>query len=267
MHSQTVFGKEEFCSSQITGTVHMINQTSSRKSEIMILVRDLVLTAMQYNIHFNLAYTWQKECSSRSPVLFAGLLLQTVSILGPASPDELTPGHPARNVCLAWRGYYESPWPHRPGTPIKTALHSCYQFLITNGLLSILSLQSASVALYLSELRHEKGFFRNTLCTHTSALTCVHELLGWLKPANSFLLKKVLQGAEKRKPGCDSRLPITLPVLFCLVDSSVHICRVEWDCPLYRAVYLSFFAFLRVGKMTANPGSTYNALTVDHRHW
>ena len=94
-----------------------------------------------------------------------------VSILGPASPDELTPGHPARNVCLALRGYYESPWPHRPGTPIKIAVHSCYQFLITNGLLSILSLQSASVAPYLSDLRHEKGFFPKYslyphLCSH-----------------------------------------------------------------------------------------------------
>ena len=71
------------------------------------------------------------------------------------------------------------------------------------------------------------------------------------------------QLCKKCDPHSDSRLPITLPILFRLVDSLDHILKAPVGSPaVFSYVYL--IAFLRVGEMTANPGAMHNALTVDH---
>ncbi len=145
----------------------------------------------------------------------------------------------------------------------QTALQSCNSFLTSYGLPTTLPLQSASVALYLSYL-HEKGYSPNTLPTHTSAIAHIHHLLGLPDPTESFLVKKVLQGAKNLNPTCDPRLPITLPILFRLVDALRHVCVTTWHCTLFRSMFLmAFFGFLRVGEMTASTNAAHNTLTVD----
>ena len=148
-------------------------------------------------------------------------------------------------------------------TSYRTALHSCYKALISYGLPTTLPLQPATVALYLSHLHHEKGNSPNTLSSHTSAIAFIHKLLGLTDPTESFLVKKVLQGAKNCNPCCDLRLPITLPILYRLVDSIDHICTTPWDRLLYRSMYLlAFFAFLRVGEMTGTPQAGTHTLSV-----
>ena len=54
MLSQIVFGTDNRQIRFLTDNmalVHIINQTSSRDTKIMVLVRRLVLNAMHYNIH------------------------------------------------------------------------------------------------------------------------------------------------------------------------------------------------------------------------
>lgn len=145
----------------------------------------------------------------------------------------------------------------------QTALQSCNRFLQSYGLPTALPLQPASVALYLSYL-HEKGYSPSTMPTHISAIAHIHHLLGLSDPTDSFIVKKVIQGAKHMNPTCDSRLPITLPILSRLVDSLGHVCVTPWCRTLYRSMFLmAFFGFLRVGEMTAATNASHNTLTFD----
>ena len=62
----------------------------------------------------------------------------------------------------------------------------------------------------------------------------------------------MLKGYWKKGQRVDTRLPITLPILHKLVDSAE-----SFSCPKYTKVQframcsLAFYAFLRVGEMTA----------------
>lgn len=63
---------------------------------------------------------------------------------------------------------------------------------------------------------------------------------------------QLLKGYRKKAQRVDTRLPITLPILHKLVDSAE-----SFSCPNYTKVQframcsLAFYAFLRVGEMTA----------------
>ena len=147
------------------------------------------------------------------------------------------------------------------------ALQSLYTFLRAFRLPSSLPLLPADIALYLSYL-HGKGYSPNTMATHVSAIAAVHKIAGVTDPTDTFLIQKVLQGARRARPQCDTRLPITFPILMKLVDSLPHICDSYWDRSLYRCMYLmAFFAFLRVGEMTTSSGAETNTLTLDSIHW
>ena len=71
-------------------------------------------------------------------------------------------------------------------------------------------------------------------------------------PSNCFFFMQMLKGYRKKGQRVDTRLPITLPILHKLVDSAE-----SFSCPNYTKVQfcamcsLAFYAFLRVGEMTA----------------
>ena len=106
------------------------------------------------------------------------------------------------------------------------------------------------------------------MATHVSAIAAVHKIAGVTDPTTIFLIQKVLQGARRARPQCDTRLSITLPILIKLVDSLPHICDSYWDRSLYRCMHLmAFFAFLRVGEMTTSSGTETNAMTLHNSNW
>ena len=61
----------------------------------------------------------------------------------------------------------------------------------------------------------------------------------------------MLKGYGKLGSRLDSRLPITLPILHRILQSSVKICRTPYDSHLFQAMCsLAFFACMRVGELT-----------------
>ena len=156
--------------------------------------------------------------------------------MGQTLSDTTAQGHSARQFLPGMTLLLEKSMSRASWSTYKTALHSCNTFLTTFGLEATLPLQSASVALYLSYL-HEKGYSANTLPTHTSAIAHIHHLLGLPDPTDSFLVKKVIQGAKNISPACDPRLPINLPILCRLVDSLSHVCATSWNQLLFRSMF------------------------------
>ena len=88
--------------------------------------------------------------------------------------------------------------------------------------------------------------------TYVSALAYFHKLCNFPDPSKCFFIMQMLKGYRKKGQRVDTRLPITLPILHKLVDSAE-----SFSCPNYTKVQframcsLAFYAFLRVGEMTA----------------
>ena len=224
---------------------------------------------MQYNILFRARH----HPGKRSVLADALSRLQVLSFKQLAPWADRQPTPLPRDIqptyfSLEWCHYFKGPWPATHGVPIKGHfnLYTC-TFLRAFRLPSSLPLLPADIALYLSYL-HCKGCSLNTVTTHMSAIAAVHKIAGVTDPTDTILIQKVPQGARRARPQCDTRLPITFPILMKLVDCLPHICDSYWDRSSYGCVYLmAFFAFLRVGEMITSSGAETNTLTLDSIHW
>lgn len=156
--------------------------------------------------------------------------------------------------CLArssWRTYSQ-------------VINSVYSFLIEFQLPVSLPLTPAMLALYLSHL-NEKGYAASTLITHMSAVAFIHKINNMKDPTASFLIQKCLQGVKNLRPSQDARLPITIPILRKLVSSIGTIGSTRWEKLMFKSMFLlAFYAFLRVGEMTASKGDGKHTLQIDN---
>ena len=91
-----------------------------------------------------------------------------------------------------------------------------------------------------------------------SALGYYHKLAGFSDPSKTFYVVQMLKGYGKIGGRLDSRLPITLPILHQLVGMAAHLNDSQYHIFQFRAMCsLAFYAFLRVGELTAsNAGHT-----------
>lgn len=89
------------------------------------------------------------------------------------------------------------------------------------------------------------------MSTYVSALGYCHKLSGFPDPTKVFFIVQMLKGYGKLGSRLDSRLPITLPILHRILESSVQFCHTPYDSCLFQAMCsLAFFACMRVGELT-----------------
>ena len=90
------------------------------------------------------------------------------------------------------------------------------------------------------------------MTTYISALGYSHKLLGFPDPSKVFYVSQILKGYKKVGVRLDSRLPITLPILDRLVSIAPSLQGSTYQMSQFRAMCsLGFYAFLRIGEMTA----------------
>ena len=93
----------------------------------------------------------------------------------------------------------------------------------------------------------------STVNTYVSALGYCHKLAGFFDPTKIFFIIQMLKGYGKIGSRLDSRLPITLPILQRIVMSAIQLSDSHYNICQFRAMCsLAFFAFLRVGEITAS---------------
>ena len=98
---------------------------------------------------------------------------------------------------------------------------------------------------------YDRHYAPSTVSTYVSALGYCHKLSGFPDPTKAFFIVQMLKGYGKLGCRLDSRLPITLPILHRILESSVQICHTPYDSCLFRAMCsLAFFACMRVGEFT-----------------
>ncbi|XP_062586501.1 uncharacterized protein LOC134248091 [Saccostrea cucullata] len=130
---------------------------------------------------------------------------------------------------------------------------TCYKSFMFNQYpnVPILPPSSQHVALFVA-FCFQSNMATSTLKSYLSALGYIFKLKGYQDVTQLFVIRKMLQGYEKLKPGTgDTRLPITPSILRNLVDSLDHLGISFYQRSMLKSMYLlAFHAFLRVGEIT-----------------
>lgn len=114
---------------------------------------------------------------------------------------------------------------------------------------------TALLASFIASL-FEEGYAASTITTYSASLSAIHKFADWPDPAKSFLVKKLIAGAEKCRGKQDRRLPITLAILRKILHILPSITATGYEQKLFAAMFLlAFYAFLRVGEITTHSRS------------
>ena len=116
---------------------------------------------------------------------------------------------------------------------------------------AFLPISPSLLALFIAYL-FDFHYAPSTVTTYISALGYSHKLLGFPDPSKVFYVSQILKGYKKVGFRLDSRLPITLPILERLVSMAPFLQGSTYQMSQFRAMcLLAFYAFLRIGEMTA----------------
>ena len=96
----------------------------------------------------------------------------------------------------------------------------------------------------------QSGFQPSTILSHVSAISYAHKLLNKPDPTHSFVVRKLLQGAQKLGKSADSRLPITQPILHKLIEGLSNTVANFNDMIMLTAIFLlAYSGFMRLGEL------------------
>ena len=92
-----------------------------------------------------------------------------------------------------------------------------------------------------------------------SALSYVHKLLSLSDPTSLFVVRKALAAIRRIPTGKLIRLPISIELLYQLVDAIQNTVSNQYQQVLFKAMFLTaFHGFLRVGEIT----SSHNCISI-----
>lgn len=132
----------------------------------------------------------------------------------------------------AWRLFYQF---------LNSVFHSAHPSL---------PISPHMLALFIAYM-YDKNYAPSTVSSYVSALGYSHKFLGFPDPTKAFFIIQMIKGYTKLGSRVDSRLPITLPILHRIIESSSQLAISRYSCCQFQAMCsLAFFAFLRVGEMT-----------------
>ena len=69
-------------------------------------------------------------------------------------------------------------------------------------------------------------------------------------PTQTFIVRKLLQGLQRRRHKVDKRLPMTLDILKHIPSALASVCSSSYEALLFSAAFcIAFFGFLRIGEI------------------
>ena len=143
-----------------------------------------------------------------------------------------------------------------------------YQFLNTifQSVSNSFPISPNTLALFIAYM-YNRNYAPSTVSSYVSALGYSHKFLGYSDPTKAFFIIQMLKGYNELGYRLDARLPITLPVLQKLIESSATLSISEFQCCQFRAMRTTaFFAFLRIGEMTYNSAKDASNLILQVQH-
>lgn len=96
----------------------------------------------------------------------------------------------------------------------------------------------------------QQGSSPSSVTTYVSALSFVHKLKNLQDPADSFVIRKLLEGFKRLRARKDLRAPITEDVLIKIFHALPYVCFNQYELFLFQAVFsLAYFGLFRVGEL------------------
>ena len=100
---------------------------------------------------------------------------------------------------------------------------------------------------------HLSGYAPSTQVTYISSIGYLHKISSATDPTKEFMIQKLLVGSFKISPTIDNRLPITLIVLFRLIEDMPHYVSSYYNRILLAAMFsVAFFGLFRIGELTTS---------------
>ena len=100
---------------------------------------------------------------------------------------------------------------------------------------------------------HLNGYAPSTQVTYISSIGYLHKILSAKDPTKEFMIQKLLVGSFKISPSIDTRLPITLILLFRLIEDMHHYVASHHNRILLAAMFsVAFFGLFRIGELTTS---------------
>ena len=122
-------------------------------------------------------------------------------------------------------------------------------FFQSLGMYPSLPIPVAMILLFVAHL-HAGGAAPATIVSNVSALAYFHKINGLPDPTSNFIVVKLLAGARNLGSVPDVRLPVTLPILSCLVQALPTVFASTYTRTMLRVMMvIAFRAYLRVGEM------------------
>ena len=101
--------------------------------------------------------------------------------------------------------------------------------------------------------QHNKGYAARTIASQMSGLSYVHKLLDISDPTSHFVIRKTLVAIRRVPTGKLIRMPISIELLYQLVDAIENTISSQYRRFLFKAMFLTaFHGFLRVGEITSS---------------
>ncbi|KAK3107546.1 hypothetical protein FSP39_017027 [Pinctada imbricata] len=98
----------------------------------------------------------------------------------------------------------------------------------------------------------EKHYSPSSIASMLSAISYIHKILGLCDNSQTFLVRKILQGANKSASYPDSRLPITLPILSRITNALDKTISEHFNRSLLCSIFtLALHGFFRMGELIA----------------
>ncbi|XP_062590358.1 uncharacterized protein LOC134251958 isoform X1 [Saccostrea cucullata] len=117
---------------------------------------------------------------------------------------------------------------------------------------------------FIGELFTE-GLSPSTITSHVSAISFVHKIFDFHDPTHSFIVRKVIKGAQNLARTVDTRLPITKPILIKLLSALDHTVQEADSRTLLSAIFLlAFHAFMRLGELVPR-NKTFNSKVIQRQ--
>ena len=238
--------------------VDIINRTTSRDPTIMVLVRQLVLACLKFNIIFRAQHV--PGAHNTLAVSLTGFEIQGTSPSGRTGfADRYSHSPYATQLVNITSTLIQSSLQPSSIPTYRRAwrLYTHFSNRVLNSSAISLPLSPSNLGLFISFM-FDKNYACSTARTYVSALGYCHRLAGHSDPTKVFWVLEMLKGYTKMGMRVDTRLPITLPILLSIVDNMPSLCSTLYESRLYQAMCTTaFFAFLRAGEITICPLSQF----------
>ena len=140
----------------------------------------------------------------------------------------------------------------------KRAWKLFYQFL--NAVFQTVSgafpISPHTLALFIAYM-YKQTYAPSTVSSYVSALGFSHKFLGYPDSTKAFFVIQMLKGYGKLGSRLDCRLPITLPVLRRIMESSAQLTISRYQSYMFNVMCsTALYSFLRIGEITSTSSRT-----------